>query len=72
MSLDTSAHQILLGHVDPIAWKTELERVGPKLKAQQPLPGNEWRGHVDQTASSKAKIESLLKDTQGDLKSLNK
>ena len=29
--------------IDPIEWKTELERVGPKLKAQQVLATNEWR-----------------------------
>jgi hypothetical protein len=58
--------------VDPIIWKTELERVGPKLKAKQRLPTNEWRSHVDLTVTSKGHIEKVLSDTQGDLRGLNR
>lgn len=71
-SLDTSAHHILNSHIDPVAWKTELERVGPRLRSQQQLSSNEWRAHVDQTVSSKSQIEQVLSSTQGDLKSLNR
>merc|ERR1719240_267535 len=71
-SLDTSAHHMLTSHIDPVAWKTELERVGPKLKSQQHMSLNEWRAHVDQTVTSKAQIEQVLSNTQGDLKSLNR
>jgi estrogen-related receptor beta like 1 len=31
-SMDNSTHNILQADVDPVLWKTELERVGPKLK----------------------------------------
>lgn len=72
MSMDSSAHQILHADVDPVAWKTELERVGPRLKAQQQLSSNEWRAHVDQTCGSREKIDKVLAETQGDLKGLNK
>jgi intraflagellar transport protein 57 len=72
ISLDNSAHQILEGLVDPIVWKTELERVGPKLKAQQQLSTNEWRAHVDQTVTSNEKIEKVLTETQADLQIMNK
>ena len=72
VSLDSSAHHILVAQVDPVEWKTELERVGPKLRAQQQLPTNEWRAHVDQTISSKGHIEKVLQDTQGDLQTLNR
>jgi estrogen-related receptor beta like 1 len=72
VSLDNSAHHMLTSHIDPVAWKTELERVGPRLRAQQQLASNEWRAHVDQTVSSKSQIEQLLSIAQGDLKSLNR
>jgi hypothetical protein len=70
--MDNSSHNILLGTVDPIKWKTELERVGPKLKAHQQLSTNEWRAHVDQTISSKDHIERVLGDTQGNLEFVNR
>ena len=71
-SLDASAHNMLTSHIDPVAWKTELERIGPKLRTQQQLSLNEWRAHVDQTLSSKSQIERVLSSTQGDLKALNR
>ena len=72
-SLDNSAHNILHAQIDPIEWKTELERVGPKLvKLSQQNYNNEWRSHVDQTTSSKNQIEKVSSETQGDLLSMNK
>lgn len=71
-SMDSSAHNILVSAVDPVVWKTELERVGPKLKSQQPLSANEWRAHVDQTITSKDSIAKLLSETQTDLQVLDK
>lgn len=71
-SMDASHHNILQALVDPVEWKTELERVGPKLRANQQLTTNEWRAHVDQTVTSKAHIEKVLGDTQGDLHAMNK
>lgn len=72
VSLDGSAHQILHAQVDPIEWKTELERVGPKLRAHQQLTSNEWRAHVDSTVHNKGQIEKVLSDTQGDLQAINR
>jgi len=72
VSMDQSAHQILHAEVDPVAWKTELERVAPRLKANQTLSSNEWRAHVDQTCSSREAIDKVLDDTSGDLRALNK
>lgn len=72
-SLDNSAHNILHAQIDPIEWKTELERVGPKLvKLSQQNFSNEWRSHVDQTTGSKNQIEKVLAETQGDLLSMNR
>jgi hypothetical protein len=63
---------VIKAEVDPIAWKTELERVGPKLRAQQQLSTNEWRAHVDQTVANNQQIEKVLEETQTDLQSMNK
>ena len=71
-SLDASTHNILQSVVDPVVWKTELERVGPKLRNQQQLSANEWRAHVDQTITSKEHIDKVLGETQSDLQILNK
>lgn len=72
LSMDTSAHNILQALVDPVEWKTELERVGPKLKVNNTLAANEWRAHVDQTITSKGHIERVLGETLGDLQIMNR
>jgi estrogen-related receptor beta like 1 len=72
LSMDTSAHNILQALVDPVEWKTELERVGPKLKVNPSLAANEWRAHVDQTIASKGHIDKVLSETRGDLQVMNK
>jgi hypothetical protein len=72
ISLDATSHQILQGAIDPFEWKTELERVGPKLRANVQLSTNEWRAHVDQTVTSKSQIERLMGESQNDLQSMNK
>jgi estrogen-related receptor beta like 1 len=68
--MDSSFHNILQGQVDPIAWKTELERVGPKLKTNFAVSAHEWRSHVDQTAASKSKIDTIAVDTRKDISSI--
>jgi estrogen-related receptor beta like 1 len=40
ISVDSSTHNILQALVDPIEWKTELERVGPKLRTNLQLSTN--------------------------------
>jgi hypothetical protein len=72
IDLDNESHQILDSNLDPVQWKTELERVGPKLRAQQNLATNEWRSHVDQTITNKIQIEKVLGETDNDLKSMEK
>lgn len=67
MSMDNSHYQVLEGGVDPIEWKTEVERVAPRLRVPANLGANEWRSHVDQVATSKGSIEKILGDTQADL-----
>lgn len=71
-SLESSMHNILQAVVDPVEWKTELERVGPRLRASQNQNTNEWRSHVDQTLTNKTQIEKILTETQSDLQMLFK
>eukprot|EP01038_Epipyxis_sp_PR26KG_P009319 gene9319-12555_t len=71
-SLDNSTLNILQQYQDPIEWKTELERVGPRLRANQETISNEWRSHVDQTVTSKSQIEKVLDETQGSLQNMNR
>lgn len=71
-SLDQSSHQIIQGQIDPIAWKTELERVAPTLKSQMTVSTNEWRSHVDQTIVSKGQIDKLLGDTNNDIQKMDR
>lgn len=72
VSIDATAHHMIHAQIDPIAWKTELERVAPKLRAQQMPSTNEWRAHVDQTVTTKAQIEKLMGDSANELFSMNK
>ncbi len=71
-SLDNSTQHIITATIDPIEWKTELERVTPKLKANITVATNEWRSHVDQTVTSKSLIEKVMSASQGELQIINK
>jgi estrogen-related receptor beta like 1 len=71
-AIDSYSHTILQQYQDPVEWKTELERVGPRLRANQQVSTNEWRSHVDQTINSKGQIEKVLGETQGTLQTMNK
>jgi estrogen-related receptor beta like 1 len=71
-SVDMSTHNIIQAAIDPIEWKTELERVGPKLKANVTLSTNEWRSHVDQTIGSKEQIEKVMSGSHSELQMINK
>lgn len=71
-SMDNSVLNILQPQIDPLEWKTELERVGPKLNATAITMGNEWRAHVDQSLRGKEQIAKLMGVSKGDLSSLNR
>ena len=52
--LDESYNQIITATVNPLEWKTEVERVGPKLKARiKGDGGKEWRHHSEATKKYK-------------------
>lgn len=44
-----SQREVLQSSIDPVAWKTEVERVAPRLKIKPTFSGKEWRSHLEQT-----------------------
>ena len=57
--LDEAICGKLESDIDPVEWKTELERVGPRLKVRLAHGGKEWRTHIEHTK----KHEQVIKDT---------
>jgi len=53
------------------AWRAEVERVGPRLKQQLPVTGNEWRSHLDQTKKHDEAIQQLLPNCTKQLVQIN-
>ncbi|KDO32853.1 hypothetical protein SPRG_02545 [Saprolegnia parasitica CBS 223.65] len=71
--LEASTNQIILAAVDPLLWKTELERVGPKLKSKiKEDDGKEWHTHIEQTKKHDATIQENLASTAAQLKEITK
>ena len=70
--IDPANHQIIESNVDPIEWKTELERVGPRLRNNTNIGGKEWRTHIDQTKKHENTIRSELPATESNLQQINK
>mmetsp|Transcript_65979 Transcript_65979/g.148906 ORF Transcript_65979/g.148906 Transcript_65979/m.148906 type:complete len:431 (-) Transcript_65979:141-1433(-) len=71
VGVDAEAHQIIENTIDPLLWKTELERVGPRLKTQSATLGKEWRAHIEQTKEHEKTIQAVLPDAQGHMKSIS-
>ena len=71
--IDPAKHEIITSLVDPIEWKTELERVGPRLRANKNEGGGkEWRVHIDQTTKHENTIQKELPATEASLQAINK
>lgn len=67
-----AAHEILRSGIDPIAWQTELERVGPRLRvAAAHGGGKEWRAHIEATKANEAKIAEVLPATKKQLTAMS-
>jgi intraflagellar transport protein 57 len=64
------AHKIIENTIDPLVWKTELERVGPRLKATSGALGKEWRAHIEQTKEHEKTIQAVLPSAQQHMKSI--
>ena len=70
--IDPLNHSIIESKVDPIEWKTELERVGPRLRNTANIGGKEWRTHIDQTKKHEGTIQRELPATEANLQQINK
>ncbi|KAF0698776.1 Aste57867_10634 [Aphanomyces stellatus] len=69
--LDESTKQIILTTVDPLLWKTELERVGSKLRSKvKEDEGKEWHAHIEQTKKHSVTIGDNLAGTTTQLKAI--
>ncbi|CAM9462017.1 unnamed protein product [Sphacelaria rigidula] len=66
-ALGDSQAAMLEVKIDPVEWKRELERVGPRLKVPVSSAGKEWRGHVDQTKKHEDAIQAALPVTSTQL-----
>ena len=54
-----------------LAWQTELERVGPRLRvAAAAAGGKEWRAHIEQTKLNEEKIREVMPATEKQLKAM--
>ncbi|OWZ22252.1 Intraflagellar Transport Protein 57 [Phytophthora megakarya] len=62
--LDQSFQQMIMSEMDPLLWKTELERVGPRLKvkggAAAAVAGKEWHTHIERSRDNEKIIHELL------------
>lgn len=60
-ALEESYQQMIVSQVDPLLWKTELERVGPRLKLYaNEDDGKEWHTHIERTRKHEVLIQELL------------
>ena len=50
--------------IDPLEWKTELERVTPHLKVKMGHGGKEWRAHIQQTKKHGSIVDRILPDAR--------
>eukprot|EP00904_Undaria_pinnatifida_P000259 jgi/Undpi1/10233/HiC_scaffold_28.g12686.m1 len=58
--ISDSQAAMLEAKIDPVEWKRELERVGPRLKMAASTAAKEWRGHVEQTKKHEEAIQVAL------------
>lgn len=56
--------------VDVNAWRSEAERVAPKLRSSQRRVTSEWRQRVDQATEGARKVDGALSSAQADLAAL--
>ncbi|EEY64684.1 Intraflagellar Transport Protein 57 [Phytophthora infestans T30-4] len=73
--LDQSFQQMIMSEVNPLLWKTELERVGPRLKvkggaAAAGAAGKEWHGHIERSRDHEKIMNELLPRANGQLRLL--
>lgn len=72
---NNESHQMIENTIDPLLWKTELERVGPRLKASSSSSllsmNKEWRSHIESTKLHEKTIQTVLPSAQGHMKNIS-
>jgi len=68
---DAAQTAVLEATVDPIAWKTELVRVAPRLKIKPSVSSRQWRAHYEQTKKHEAVLAELFPDAQRALQKIS-
>ncbi|CEG39972.1 Huntingtin interacting protein 1 (Hip1) interactor Hippi [Plasmopara halstedii] len=60
--LDHSFQQMIISDVNPLLWKMELERVGPRLKVKggAAASGKEWHTHIERSRDHETIMNELL------------
>jgi len=59
--------KVLESSVDPIKWKTELEKVSSRLKIPSHFGGKDWREHIELTKKNEKTISEVFPGTKGQL-----
>ena len=68
---DPATTGVLEATVDPIAWKTELARVAPRLKIKPAVSSRQWRAHYEQTKKHEVVLADLFTDGQWALQTIS-
>ena len=71
---DEGDAEMMENEVDPLVWKTELERVGPRLhehSKKQTLHAKDWMAHLHTGKMSNDTMRAILPETQQLLSQLN-
>lgn len=67
---DASMTAMLESDIDPIAWKTELVRVAPRLKIKPAVSSRQWRAHFDQAQTHHKVLSDLFPGAQSALRKI--
>lgn len=68
---DLNQKEMIAATIDPLHWKTELERVGPRLKMDIKTLGKEWRAHIEQTKHHEQQIQKIMPSAQQRMQSMS-
>ena len=64
---DEEDREKMESEIDPLIWKTELERVRPRLKIHATANAKEWRAHIEQSKKHGDIISKTLPDAKRSL-----
>ena len=68
--LESSAREMIENTIDPLVWKTELERVTARLKLNTAASDKEWRAHIEQTKKHEGTIKAVMPEAEGTLQTM--